>query len=319
MERIFSTDAVHPRDRFDYWHEVACKTIIIHDSRPDCRPKFEAEIESGRLADIGLVRFTNSPIAVSYTTHHVPQTRSDDLFLCRQIAGSLMVEQEGHEAALQAGDMTLLDPRLPYTGRFSAQSNLLLVKLPRHALEARIGRVRCMAARAMTSLDPATSLASTFVAALPGQCDGSCPATEELLKAHTLDLVAMSLSRLMGDETPPTSSTRALALLRVHAVVESRLSDRRLDPNMVAAAAGISVRYANALLSEQSTSLGRLIQARRLERCRRALEDPRQAYRSVSEIAYGWGFSDMTHFGRRFRKAYGMLPSEARRSQTPSS
>ena len=45
----------------------------------------------------------------------------------------------------------------------------------------------------------------------------------------------------------------------------------------------------------------------------RALEDPQQALRSLSEIAYGWGFSDMTHFGRSFRKAYGMLPSVRRK------
>jgi AraC-like DNA-binding protein len=50
-----------------------------------------------------------------------------------------------------------------------------------------------------------------------------------------------------------------------------------------------------------------------LARCRRALEDPRQAHRSIREIAYGWGFSDMTHFGRSFRKAYGMLPSAYRK------
>jgi AraC-like DNA-binding protein len=43
---------------------------------------------------------------------------------------------------------------------------------------------------------------------------------------------------------------------------------------------------------------------------RRTLKD---AHRSLSEIAYGWGFSDMTHFGRSFRKAYGMLPSEYRK------
>jgi AraC-like DNA-binding protein len=50
-----------------------------------------------------------------------------------------------------------------------------------------------------------------------------------------------------------------------------------------------------------------------LARCRRALEDSRQAHRSLSEIAYGWGFSDMTYFGCSFRKAYGMLPSVYRK------
>jgi AraC-like DNA-binding protein len=51
---------------------------------------------------------------------------------------------------------------------------------------------------------------------------------------------------------------------------------------------------------------------KRLERCRKALTDPAQSKRSVSEIAYSWGFCDLTHFGRAFRAAYGMLPSECR-------
>jgi hypothetical protein len=56
----------------------------------------------------------------------------------------------------------------------------------------------------------------------------------------------------------------------------------------------------------------RLIQAKRLERCRRALEDPLQAHRTWTEIAGGWGFSNMTHFSRRFKSAYGVLPSKFR-------
>ncbi|WP_310353804.1 hypothetical protein [Methylobacterium sp. BE186] len=36
----------------------------------------------------------------------------------------------------------------------------------------------------------------------------------------------------------------------------------------------------------------------------------------MSEIAYGWGFSDMTRFGRRFKAAYGLKPSECCRTKT---
>ena len=101
-------------------------------------------------------------------------------------------------------------------------------------------------------------------------------------------------------------------------VDEARLTDPALDAETVAAAAGVSVRYANAVLAEHDTSIMRFIQARRLERCRQALDDPSQTHRTVSEIAYGWGFSDMTHFGRKFRAAYGLLPSEHRKARRPS-
>jgi AraC family transcriptional activator of tynA and feaB len=99
-------------------------------------------------------------------------------------------------------------------------------------------------------------------------------------------------------------------LLNRRDVIEARLKDSSLGAQAVADAVGVSVRYANAVLADQDTSIKRLIQARRLARCRYALEDPNQAHRTVSEIAYGWGFFDMTHFGRRFKKAYGILPSE---------
>ncbi|MBZ9851796.1 helix-turn-helix domain-containing protein [Mesorhizobium sp. CA14] len=115
------------------------------------------------------------------------------------------------------------------------------------------------------------------------------------------------------DRKPRLSSARSLVLVNVRVAVEARLSDPSLDAAAVAAAAGVSVRYANSVLAEDGTSITRLIWSRRLERCRRALEDPKQVHRRLSEIAYSWGFSDMTHFGRSFRAAFGLLPSEYRR------
>ncbi|MCZ7593504.1 MAG: helix-turn-helix domain-containing protein [Hyphomicrobium sp.] len=73
------------------------------------------------------------------------------------------------------------------------------------------------------------------------------------------------------------------------------------------------MRYANDLLSGENSSVERYILHRRLERCRRALEDPLQAHRMIGEIAFGWGFSDLSHFTRRFRSAFGMTPSDCRR------
>jgi AraC family transcriptional activator of tynA and feaB len=58
----------------------------------------------------------------------------------------------------------------------------------------------------------------------------------------------------------------------------------------------------------------RLVLAMRLTRCRQALEDPLQDNRTVSEIAYGWGFSDMAHFGRRFKAMYDVSPRDYRKS-----
>ena len=128
-----------------------------------------------------------------------------------------------------------------------------------------------------------------------------------------LDLIALALNA--GDGTPVLSSPRASALLRLKMVIDTRLSDPSLKPAEAAAAAGISVRYANELLAQDNYSLERYILRRRLERCRRALEDPMQVHRMIGEIAFGWGFSDHSHFTRRFRAEFGMTPGDCRKVQ----
>lgn len=100
------------------------------------------------------------------------------------------------------------------------------------------------------------------------------------------------------------------------AAIESRLHDPNLKPVTAAAAAGISVRYANALMTQERTGLEGYIIARRLERCRRALDDPAQARRTIGDIAFSWGFSDLSHFGRRFKAEYGCAPGEYRKQRT---
>lgn len=175
---------------------------------------------------------------------------------------------------------------------------------------ARLGRNRELTGRRVTAHRADDDLAISLAAKLPSLVGRTASITEEMVGSHALDLLGLAIARTTESSAARISSTKALLLGRLRSVVEARLADPDLDAQTVADAVGISVRYANDLLSAQDTSLNRFILARRLARCRYALEDPNQAYRTVTEIAQGWGFSDMTHFGRRFKEAYGVLPSE---------
>jgi AraC-like DNA-binding protein len=313
MQTLFSTSDVHPRDRFDYWHDVASKTLVHHDSEPESRQDFRAELRAGALASTGLVLFENSPMTISVTARHAAHADTDPLFICRQLAGKLALEQGSREVVLAPADITLIDPRLPYAGTFFPGAQLLVLKLPRRALEARIGKTRELTARPIGSAEAESGLISAFLAMLPAHAAGLDATAAAIVEDKVLDLLAVSLARTMGHERPRVSSARSVVLMKLRAAIETRLTDPALDASTVAAAAGVSVRYANAVLADENTSIMRLILARRLARCRTALGDPSQAHRTVSEIAYGWGFSDMTHFGRRFVAAYGSMPREYRR------
>jgi AraC-like DNA-binding protein len=182
------------------------------------------------------------------------------------------------------------------------------------ALKARLAPTSQLTARAVRRESGVGGILSDYLRLLPPRIGALQPIERERIGEQLLDLIALALGDQRGtDETPSLSSARAVALLQLRTVIEARLHDPSLDPETAAAAAGISVRYANSLLAHEGLSLQRLIVSRRLERCRMALADARQAHRSVGEIAYAWGFSDQSHFTRRFKAAFGCSPSDFRK------
>ncbi|WP_132253314.1 helix-turn-helix domain-containing protein [Methylobacterium segetis] len=312
MRTIFTTDRIHVRDRFAHWHDIARQGIVDHDAKPACRKSFQAELHVGAIGTNGVAFFKSSDMIVSRTRRHIARGATDEIFVCRQFSGRLVLDQDGHQVGLEPGDVTLLDPAVPYAAHFSGGSELLVFKVARNALEGRVGRARELTARALPA-NAEGRLTSAYLSLLPFHANGLSAAVGECVEPHILDLIALSFSRAPGGGAAQGSSARSLVRTRVRSAVEANLCDRSFGVAAAAQAAGVSVRYANAVLADDGTSIMQLLQTRRLERCRQALADPAQAHRTVSEIAYGWGFSDMSHFGRRFRALFGMLPSEFRR------
>src|SRR5581483_2956944 len=229
MQDVFSTDHVHARDRFGYWHEVACRNLVAHESWPESRLGFRAAIRAGALGDMGLVAFENSPMDIVRTPRQAGRASSDELFICRQLTGRLALEQNGREVVLQPGDITLLDPLLPYLGKFFSGSGLLVLKVPRAALEARLGQPRDLVACAVPPSSPEANLASSFLALLPDCAGRIRPVADDLVKDQALDLVAVALAHAAQAHRPKLSSAASLALLNVRAAIEARLADPALD------------------------------------------------------------------------------------------
>jgi len=314
METLFSTKAVHRRERFSYWHEVACDTLVPHEAVPDNEINFSAELRTGKLGTLDIIAFENSAMNVARTRLNCSRHDNDDLFFCQQLHGSLELHQAGRRAVLAEGDMVLIDPMLPYTGQFGSDSKLLVVKLGRQELRARLGGTNSFVCLPPPGKDAEQRHTAEFIATLPRWSGQLSASTSDIMQAYCVDLIANTISRFSGGCGGQVSTTRASALMAVRMAAERLLKDPDLTPSKIAAAAGITVRYANLLLATEGTSLSRLVLSKRLARCRRSLADPLQAHRTISDIAYGWGFSDMTHFSRAFKAEYDIQPSAYRRT-----
>lgn len=314
MKTVFTTAGIHARDRFDYWHDVAERVLTGHDSRPGHRDRFDAELRAADLADFGFYAFKNGAMACERAGKHIAGGATEEFFLCHNGSGLFALEQNGRRNVFRPGDMVLIDSNRRYSVQFTDGSQMLMLKVPRRILEARFGEMHDVAGAKLAGSQGLHRHVSTTLASICDNIDQFDDRTAESVRSHLVDLLTNMFDMMLG-EGKRLSTPRALALMRLRGAVETQIADPMLDSASAARAAGMSVRYANALLEAEGTSLARLIRDMRLGHCRQALSDPSQDHRTIGEIAYAWGFSNLTHFGRLFAATYGATPREYRRSR----
>jgi DNA-binding CsgD family transcriptional regulator len=211
VQKVFSTADVKARDRFDYWHEVACKNIVLHDSSPANRNMFCGELNAAQFGDVRLVLFENSPMSIVHDKDHARLADGDEIFVCRQMAGALQLEQVNRELVLRPGDLTFLDPTLPYRGRFFAGSRLLVVKVPRRTLDGRDVPLRDLWCSPITRIDPQHRLTSEFLGILPNHADNLGSSAQTMVRNHVLDMLAMSSANVRRRHAPGTEQMQGAA------------------------------------------------------------------------------------------------------------
>lgn len=316
MNRQFSTRDVHPRDRLAYWQDVACKAFVEIECQTTAGPGFDATICSRKLAGIGMSLVNTDQCDVHRRRRGIMRATSDDVLLSLQLSGVATLAQDGRHTRLGVGDFALYDTLRPYTLRVTPGVRQLVLKLPRRELELRLGPVFRYSARAICADDPLGTFASGFLGLIPDRLDAldkfEKPAADDL-ERQIFDVIALALRNIIEPDAKKTLS-RDITFARLKMSIERGLADPALKPSAAAAAAGISVRYANELLAAEGQSLERYILNRRLEHCAEVLLDPRQAARRIGDIALSCGFSDASHFGKRFRERFDQSPREYRRS-----
>ena len=115
MKTAFSTARVHIRDRLAYWREEASRIYVAHEFNTRIGRSFNGEISVASLGSINLAAFKCDECLVERTPRCLKGADDDDVLLCRQVLGSMIVRQDGRDVATAPGDIYLLDPRRPFT------------------------------------------------------------------------------------------------------------------------------------------------------------------------------------------------------------
>lgn len=308
MEVYRTADA--PRGtRTAYWSQVYSRRFAPIGLEPKDGDHFRAELKVGVLGGVEFACVRSCATAVE---RKADDERERSIGFVMIVRGVGVASHCGRETPLEAGDILLTDSTEFVRTRFVTPIEGITVRAPEAALRARIPHVDFLRGR---RLPAGTALADTAISmarSLSGKLDGALPARcAELASGQLLDLLAASFASAY--ETPLSeASLGSVRRARVNAFIEEHLADPDLTPAAIAQALRISPRYLRKLMAEQGETASSLILRRRLEECARELQSAGRHARSITEVAFSWGFNSTTHFARVFKSKYGVAPRDYR-------
>jgi AraC-like DNA-binding protein len=314
MQVQFATDGVPAYRRLALWQDIVCDVYVQLDCKSDLGSAFNGRVTRASLGEASCTEVSSQQQRVYRTRSRIARSHEDFFLIALGKHGVGGVAQDGRETVLRPGEFAIYDTTRPYELRFDDAFTQVILQVPRDMLLRRIAGTEALTAISFGSDRPLQKLAHDFVYRLCQSADEIQPEHAVRLSEQAVDLVAMALSERLGTKALPSS--RRLALLhRLKAHVRTHLADPDLSISEAATALGVSPRYVNDLLSEEGTSFQRFVLTERLAQCQRDLASPILVHRHVSEIAFAWGFNDVSHFGRVFRERYGLSPRDFRASK----
>ncbi len=221
--------------------------------------------------------------------------------------------REGSAArTVSAGSAVVIDVARPFEYRWRSWGAARSLNVAHADLALPIDVVVRAGTRLATS--PLHRLVLRHIADLTRDADAlSAGPGAEALGTASVELVR-ALIVTAGDGAPNARDVLEQTLItQVRAYVRQHLTDVDLTPESIAAALSVSPRHLYRACAAANLRLEPWIIERRLERAKAELGHPASRHRTIAGIARRWGFRDPTHFSRRFREAYGVLPSEWRR------
>jgi AraC-like DNA-binding protein len=307
MERWSSSD-VAVRDRLNFWVDAVCQSLVRLHCEPRHDRPFFGEISHDEFGPLKFVSVQSVAQRVSHSTSDTVGDATAGFYHVNIMQdGRGIMNQNGRQAELTGGGFVLSDSSHPYSIDFTEKFSSSVLRIPRSMLLQRIGAPECLTVK---RIDGATGL-GRLVTLLLRELPVSLPAIPYFLRARVAENVVDLIAAALLSTGDAAAFSTGVTLARVKFWIETHLAED-LSAECIARECRLSVRHLNRLFAGEGTSLMRHVWDRRLARAHQDLTDPMNCHRSISDLAYSAGFTDVCHFSRAYRSRYGKTPRDAR-------
>lgn len=305
----WSTDTVRPGERIAFWREAVCATVL--NVTPErAQDGFRAAIAGRSFGPLRFASFSSAGHDIVREARHADRSDEDQYLISLQKSGRCSMAQGDCELWLDPGEIAIVHGGRPFRVRFPNPVSRFLAVVPRSALDMRAPWIRRNGMCKIASSSPFSDLARRHIRQL---------ANDEALDVRQAQTLTENLCNLLALATTADTAVEAAhaeaQTQAIQAYCRARLSDPDLSPSCVAAHFRISVRTLHLRFAASEQSFSKWLLNCRLDQCHHALLDSAQDSHSVSDIAYRFGFGDLSHFSKSFKVRFGHTPRDLRKSR----
>lgn len=228
--------------------------------------------------------------------------------------GSAVLRQDAASPALLPESMALLNSALPFEIEFAGgePGRQTWLVLPEEAMHGICPESGPSAPEVVVCAGLHVQIVEAVADLLQEESDAHLHQAGHYLADAVARLLAAALAAQGRPEGAARTSLAKFHLARIKQFVLANLNDPELTVRKVSERLKISPSHIHRVFLSEHETFAEWLWAQRLAACRAALEKSGDTRQSISQIAFGHGFSNSSHFSRAFKARFGMSPSEAR-------
>lgn len=302
----FTTADFAPHQQFDAWCEF---TSSMCDLEKIESPKsgFVASADSYQLGSLQLTSFKLSPMQFKYTRDIIRKAKFDHWCISVVTKGTVAAASTDKSFHTAAGGTVLHSYATPFEGKMEVTdySGLFFSRDEFWDVADELDKGAHQQVEG-----PMSYIVGDFLASLEHRAEKLT-----MSEATAVNEAFGHLLRAMVRQTPASleaakAPIAAAQFDRARRFINSNLRSPNLTPELICLGIGVSRRQLYYLF-EQHGGVATFIRNRRLAACYSALTKTSEK-KLISQIAYEYGFTNLSSFYRQFNARYGFAPSEAR-------